>query len=443
MNLLAAWFVVADFYELDTVDISTLHPNCKAEESLGSSTINFRGEYSLTSSIVDDVCGADGDTVPDIGVRFRLRYCNPDKRCFSVEDDNQNNYRLWSHNAQPSAPLRGTAGTHVLVDGTFQAAPYDDFAKAVNLYAGIVEATNVWHLQTDVSFFEGGEDELFVRFPSSTVTVPSTTSGHQIHHPQVDEWIVGGSHEFGHVLHNRAWEGTTGDCGDCPGGKYERNGQASWSAISQEYPHTALVEGWANFASRVVEHWPDGCGESFDETVDAPICSADTNEYPNTSNPVTHPEDGKSYARNVTKLLCDWYDTGLHNDDDPNMAGAGDHFVANLQSVWSNLDTMWDWKNGAAGLSICDYIDYYLNERKNATNVGSISHDDYVSWITDLAFNNGIQCDLAAPSGGASRVSTLVDSELALCAPDQPCGDARPARKPSLGGRVDPEPWDR
>lgn len=395
VNLLAAWYVVADVIELDSVDTSPAHPNCASETLLGSSTINFRGEYRFSEAVPADDCDADGDTVPDLGVRFRLRFCN-DTRCFSLEDDDQLNYRLWHREARPDAPLAGTPGLHVLPDGTFQAAPHDDYAKAANLYAGVVEATDVLHLENDLPFFHGGEEELFVRYPSSTATVPSTTSGHQIHYPATT-WIAGGSHEIGHVVHSRAWDGTLGACGNCPGGKYDRDGNPSWGAITREYPHAAFMEGWANFVSRVIDAWPDGCGDRFDDNDEALLCNADPSQYPQSPTPITYPNDGKSYARNVTKLLCDWYDDGAWNDDDPNLAGGGDHFTATLTSIWSNLEALWDYTGGAAGIEICDYIDYYLNDRKSVASVGQAAHDNYVEWITDLAYNNGISCFLAPP----------------------------------------------
>jgi hypothetical protein len=434
VNLLAAWYVVADLFELDGVDGAPAHPDCSSQTLLGSATIDYRGEYRFSESIPDDDCEADGDAVPDLGVRFRLRFCNGETRCFSLEDDEQTNYRLWHRHAQPAAPLQGTSGHHVLADGTFQAAPHDDYAKAANLYAGLVEATDVVHLQNAIPFYEGGEEELFVRYPSSTVLVATTTSGHQVHYPAVNDWIVGGYHEFGHVLHFRAWEGTLGACGDCPGGQYARDGHPSWSAVSREYPHAAFMEGWANFVSRVVEDWPEGCGATFDANDDTWLCSADANQYPQAAMAITYPNDGKSYPRNVTKLLCDWYDDGAWNDDDPLLAGAGDHFTATLSSIWSNLESLWDQSGGAAGLEICDYLDYYLNERKSAANVGQDVHDDYVAWITDLSYNDGISCFLSPPAALAAPVALHGETERALCEPPAACG-ARDMTRSTLPDR--------
>ena len=217
----------------------------------------------------------------------------------------------------------------------------------------------------------GGDGEVYSRFPSTRKTIATTSSDSQMHFPQVSTWISGKGpyHEYGHILNMRAWDGTTGGCGDCPGGKYERDGDDSWSPTEKEYPHAAFTEGWANFVSHVNQNWPERACSSIENNSSSKICNADTSQYPDTSDLVTYPNDGKSYAKNVTKLLCDWYDDGDHNDDDTNMAGDGDHFMASLYSVWYNLDQMWNWSGGADGLQVCDYTDYYLSERKSSARV--------------------------------------------------------------------------
>ena len=50
-----------------------------------------------------------------------------------------------------------------------------------------------------------------------------------------------------------------------------------------------------------------------------------------------------------------------------------------------------------AGLGMCDYIDYYLHVRKSPGNVGQETHNNYVSSIADLAWQNYISCNLPAP----------------------------------------------
>jgi len=268
----------------------------------------------------------------------------------------------------------------------------------------------VWHVENVVPFEPHGEGEVFVDYPSTEADEHGTAftdNDHQIYLRSAWDYESTVWHEYGHILNMRAWDGSTGTCGDCPGGESSRNGQDGWSGTELEYPHKAFKEGWAEFAKMGVEAWPVSTCGSFDDNestdVDDWICSADPDEYPNALHRVTYPNDGKSYVRDVKKLLCDWWDARAYDDDDGNMEGTGDAFEASLYSVWYNLDQMWDWVSSRSGLTVCDYTDYYLEGRKSAANVGQDAHDDYVGWIGNLAYNNGIQCDLSPNfAGGAS-----------------------------------------
>lgn len=425
-NYLGALDVVADFYELDSVGWSPLHWNCDSEEYLGSATLDSEGRFSKSLNVSGDNCGADDDERPDIGVRFRLRFCNSTMRCFSVEDDDRDTYVLWHPDAYPDNPLEVSSGSYELDTMGFQTTSggHDDYAKAASVYASLVEATRVWHREEEIPFDPRGDGEVYARFPSSYSSVATAQNDHRIHIPQPSNWTNGKGvyHEYGHIIHMRAWNGTTGSCGDCPGGDDERGGNPSWGPEEREYPNTAFAEGWASFVNQVIQSYPDqACGGIDDgNSLDPnscvgncqPICNADPNQYPDTNNPVTYPNDGKSYPGNVTKLLCDWYD--VDDDNDSNMAGGGDDFTASLHSVWYNLQQMWDWVDDRNGLQICDYIDYYLNGRKSSANVGSSTHEQYVASIADLAYNNGLKCGLDEP-GTASTSNENVCTEDYLC----------------------------
>ena len=50
-----------------------------------------------------------------------------------------------------------------------------------------------------------------------------------------------------------------------------------------------------------------------------------------------------------------------------------------------------------AGFAVCDYVSYYLQIRKSAAAVGASQHAGYVDSITDLVYQNNIECGLAAP----------------------------------------------
>ena len=45
----------------------------------------------------------------------------------------------------------------------------------------------------------------------------------------------------------------------------------------------------------------------------------------------------------------------------------------------------------------CDYVDYYLNVRKSAAEVGYASHAEYDVKIRDLIYNNNIACSMPTP----------------------------------------------
>ena len=396
-NYLGALDVVADFYEIDSVGRSILHLRCNSKKYLGSATVSSDGSYSFSYSGSDN-CNADGDTTPDIAVSYRLRFCNDD-RCYSVETDDRDLYRLWHPHASQSNPLDASPGHHTLNTAIYRVSYGDDYALAANVYAGLTEATRIWHREESVPFDPRGDGEVFARYPSSFKSVASAQNDHQLHFPEPNTWIKGTGvyHEYGHIIHMRAWNGTTGRCGTCPGGDYGRDGDSTWSATSREYPNSSFAEGWANYVRWITASWPEKSCESIDHNEDSAICNADSGQFPDASNDVTYPNDGKAYARNVTKLLCDWYDDGSHNDDDPNMAGTGDHFSASLFSVWYNLDETWDWAGGASGLQVCDYVDYYVNGRKGAATVGAATHSAYESSIADLSYNNGLKCGLPTP----------------------------------------------
>jgi hypothetical protein len=113
--------------------------------------------------------------------------------------------------------------------------------------------------------------------------------------------------------------------------------------------------------------------------------------------------EGASWRDNVTKALCDWYDSAVDNDRDA--AGDGDRFAAeDIHSMWSNLRNMYldagkyggQYKN--PGLWFCDYVRYYLDVRKSAAAVGATEHANYEDSIRDLIYNNNIGCSMASPN---------------------------------------------
>ena len=410
-NFLGAHKVVADFFEIDT---DTVSAGCTSMDYLGAFTIHNDGhfEFSLPAGTIDS-CATEANDPLKIGIRFRLRLCN-DLRCMSVVNPQNGNstYMLWSSQASLNNPLEVTSGDYVLQNGVFRTAYGDDYSLAANHYASLAEAAQFWFVDNGVPYDPTGSDgEIFVNFPSLTASAAQTRGRSNIDFPYpASGWPGGGYHEFGHIINNRAWPYNADFlCGDCPGGKYMRDGVDGWNIRSREYSYAGAIEGWGIFVNRAVLTGTSGdCSDSFDDNATTYIYSGNPNEQPNASPLVSKPWDGKAFARNVTKLLCDWLDDGPHNDDDPNMAGTGDHFTATPYSIWYNLresgiryesNHYADYLSTGTspGIDMCEYIDYYLNERKSVANVGQAAHDSYVASITDLAYNNGMKCGLARP----------------------------------------------
>lgn len=432
-NYLSALDVVADFYE---VDLEGSGSNCKEKEDIGSATVGSDGSYSITFSNAADLddCAGDGDNKVQIGVSFRLRFCNLAEdstadRCFYVGTEVDEPYVLWHADASADAPYELSAnrgGTYDLGTRYFQTSgtagdPEDMAAQAANHYASLVDLTRVWHREGGVPFVSD-YGAVYLLFPSeeqeerASGASCTTYSAQKIlcldpepddddvtsSCPSPEKWPNGEGvmHEYGHVIHNRAWEDTTGECGDCDGGQYARGetcgSSCSWSATSLEYPHPAFNEGWANFVSKVARGTCEDADFDNNTSSDGEVMP----EPDASDSPPYAPEEGEGYARNVAKLLCDWYDS--QNDDDPDRAGNGDHFAADtLYSVWRNLENMWDTyeSENDEGLNLCHYINYYLYTRKSEDAVGEESHEEYVASIADLAYNNGVSCGLPEPQG--------------------------------------------
>ena len=250
---------------------------------------------------------------------------------------------------------------------------------------------------------------------------------------------------------------TNGDCPehliDCPygrrdpdkipGGPYEvpaysnstPPGWNGWSYDTYEWPKVAFKEGWGNFVAavglntcdQIDRNWPSSYSHYFHQH-DSPfqLISPDVNPIGKTYT------KGYGYAGNITNFLCDWYDSdgkekeesfidqdypnvphrvlgysqgryvvdGSTNDNDPMRPGYGDHFSAGLYSMWHNLRQTWKTasQQRREGIQICDYVNYYLNDRKSANKVGQAEHERYEDRIVNLLYNNGLECGYKEPA---------------------------------------------
>ena len=407
-NYLAALDATVEIFEIDTLDNPLL--DCADRTKLGETTVQADGSFALQVLGGDD-CAFDLDDDPDIAVKVKMRFCDAD-RCFRVAHDRDNDpalpgneegtgpaLSLFFPSASPSNPDEATSSSLDVGSFNFENSAYDDFARGASMFASLVDVTRRFNVENGIEFVN--DDEVVLEFPDNVAG--ASTNGTVIHIPSPAAGTWGGNavmHEMGHAMHHLTW-GTIGTCSTNTGGRFGRNGNGGWSVTEQEWPTTALSEGFGNFVSKATLDTCDA--DSFDGNEDPanpgdgePLCNADTGQFPDASTvAVTYPNDGKSYARNVSKMLCDWYDSSF--DDDPRMAGGGDRFSASLSSTWRNFEEMFTLASNTDCLDICDYVDFYVNDRKSAANVGQAVHDDYVELIADLAYQNGLKCGLPTP----------------------------------------------
>jgi hypothetical protein len=381
-NWLAAQYVVVDVIERDEVSGA----GCATEDILTTATVDLHGDFSATF-VPTDGCAADTLAKPAIVLRARLRFCGTDY-CFSVDDGDGNPYQLLHPGASQTNPLLVSPGDRVVMNdlrfnlGGSDPAVANDYSIAANYYASFVDTILTLHRDQGIPFYKDEFGEAKVLYPSTRTGKAGALSPTEIALAGQTGWIKGGvvAHEYGHVVMMRAWDGGYGWDG-------VGNGGVSWNASTITEARIAFKEGFGNFISRAV----------FTET--GAYDDPDFDDNATTSLPGALGE-GWRWVTNVNKLLSDWYDARF--DDDSALAGGGDHFTADLYSVWYNLRRMYvdvDEYGGdfEAGLTICDYIDYYLDVRKSAAAVGATAHDDSVAWITDLIYNNNIACWRPAP----------------------------------------------
>ena len=164
-------------------------------------------------------------------------------------------------------------------------------------------------------------------------------------------------HEYGHVLKLRAWEGTYW---------FEGDSYADWSAVTQEEPHLAFKEGFANFVSR--SHGSNiRCAGNFDQDDGnfAPLGDLDT---------------GLLYPRNVTKFLCDLFD-GVGGDEDGLYYPEPALYFSVLEEMLENAQNTND-----KSLSVCTFVDTFRSVLSQDP-VEDISQD-----LEDTLLRNHLLC---------------------------------------------------
>jgi hypothetical protein len=396
VNYLALRDATVQIYEVDKPPFGP--SGCLETESMGSATVAEDGRFTWSGPLSDS-CSIEEDALNvSLAVKISLSFCDgAHTRCFSVRDPGSTNdavetniFYRWHEGASKASPrIIADDDAINLADDEFESKAAgtvaDLDAQAANVFASLVDVTRAFHVNDSMPFLYDEYGDVYAVFPTLRSTVASTYSAQRLdisapgtgggtRTPTI--WITGNGpmHEYGHIIHLRAFDGR----GNNTNQNYGGNG--SWQIYTKEYPQTAFSEGWANFVSRAtVEDMPKTA------TTDYYGCSGDfdTGDIYGTS--TTAPSsDGHWYPGNVTKALCDWFDTSGDA-----RYGDGDHWAASsLHSMWLNLDGMYDnatTQQRSAGLDFCHWVDYYLNVRK-------AGDPDSLDSITDLIENNGITC---------------------------------------------------
>lgn len=381
------------------------------KDVLASATVGYDGSFKAgfpTSS----ACNA-------VELRARLEFCNS-SYCFSINKAKGNPYTLVHPGASAAKPLPVKGGDDIQVAALLFSTAEDpgvpnNVSIAANYYASIVDAILTLHKSNPIPFYRAEFGEVEYIFPStdsSTATARSPTevaiSTFQSQPPSLRggfAWIDGKTpaHEYGHVMHQRAWGGSYG---------FDGVGNSVGDA-EKDTRQIAFKEAWAEFIARVVFAPTRGChlagfdrngevtidcaaiakraaelraahdrqleavaamqghqGAGFEraqeqlKSLEAQVAAeekrlADCRAHPTAvdySNTETFandndPEDtdqnlkgplgeGAEWRDNIVKALCDWYDSS--DDDDRNLAGRGDHFAADdIHSMWANLRNMY------------------------------------------------------------------------------------------------------
>lgn len=386
-NWLGAQYMVVDVIERDEGFFAPTAWDCKNEDILASVAVSSDGSFSATIP-VSDACDSDALSKTAIVLKVRMKYCGD--WCFSVNIDNNTPYSLYYPGATPTAPLLVSGGQEIVLPdmnfnpGGTAAGTASDVTRAANYYASLVDTVLTVHRDNGIPFYKDAFGEIKYIYPSndsSTATAKSATKV-VISNFEGTGWINGDTpaHEYGHVMMLRAWDGDYG---------FDGVGISANDTTIAPSRQIAFKEAWAEFITHAVFTETDQCSRSgFDDNASKPLTGA--------------LGQGAQFRLNVTKALCDWYDT--RDDNDLSLAGAGDHFAAaDLYSVWYNLRQMYlkadDYgaDYSGEGLWFCDYVQYYLDVRKSTAAVGISSHNDYVSKITDLIYNNNIGCFMPSP----------------------------------------------
>lgn len=414
-NWLGAKSMVVDAYEIDRperIDIPgddrpprpQSNSLCPLREKVATATIDSRGFFRLT---IDKADRCNVDRLANIAIQLQFRAANcGGSTCYLIKPENGVAYAISHPRATQNSPKIVRAGQSVsMPDAFFNSAADPNAANrlsiAANYYAALVDTIDFVHRTNSLPFYKsnyGGVAYVYPSTRSNTATARSPTEvvianyddntmpSPSVPGQTIPAWPAGRvvAHEYGHVLMQRAWNGSYG-----PNlvGKSAGDGARAEAPSNQR----AFKEAWAEFTAQAV----------FDAQYSCSAASTDDNASAPGGAAFGPANDGTAYRFNVRKMLCDWYDD--RNDDDPALSGAGDTFKAtNFRSMWYNLRRMYvdraryggQFQN--PGLMACDWVNYYRVVRSPASRAR----------INDLIANNNITCAMPSLIG---RVAPAID----------------------------------
>jgi hypothetical protein len=363
---LGAHYMVVDVYEQDR----SRGPGCTPLEQVGEAAVGPDGRFHLQVPTTDR---CQDDDAPHYVLRARTQYCD-ETLCFLIGKAADTPYALWygARDAVPQTPEGYDAGD--LIFSPRLRDKRNEWSRAANHYASLVDAIVTLHVRGPIPFRLDAYGPLWVRFPSWQ------SSGRATRADLIDAnnkgWPKGGllMHEYGHIVHRRAW-----------GGDYAGHSDPiqAWSARqdSVEEPFIAFKEGWANFTTRVIT---ERCARpKFDQN---PALPSMTSDYP-----------GNHFPENHVRVLCDWIDT--RDDRREGAVGEGDVFSDSLEALWTALDLADDRRAEypshdpvSEGLDVCDVFTTYLDIMNPPEQIGEQAHRRLVWQVSSLLENNDLSC---------------------------------------------------
>ena len=366
-RFLGAWYMTVDVFERDD-GIRAARGACAPLEWVGEATVGPDGRFSIAVPVADRCPGEDE---PRYVLRARTGHCVA-PLCFQVGKTQAVAYELWFGAAQPFRA--GTVGDLLFSPAGEPAR--NDWSKAANHYASLVEAVVAMHVELPIPFRLEEYGPVAVRYPSPW------SSGRATRHDLIDMdnrgWPEGNKmmHEYGHILHRRAWGGDYGGYTN-PVQRWRGSG----AGASAESSFIAFKEGWANFIERYVG------GRCFREKYDTNY------SFPS----IARDRSGLRFPENHHRALCDWVDDAP--DRRIGIAGEGDVMSEGLYALWQALDQTDDTLSAydshdpvEEGLDFCDLTRSFLAVQKSPDAVGELEHRRYTWQVSSLLENNDLSC---------------------------------------------------